>query len=240
MKSKGKTAWLAKPRSTSPAPHKWTLFFSVVATLVAIGSLMISWANFGQIERINRSHIKPDVMCVVRHNTLPQFTNAPYAAELVVLNKGPIKAAAVYVDYKVFVVDTNLWWPFTSVGIQESLHENYSFVMPELDVGEGKVKSILSAGPTAIYEIELSYYHPNDMTKFSEKLLYFYQSGQFYDQIGFQQKDFYPILMRNLEARRTDKRGELPPGVSLPPPDQRMPSSLLYVPEDNEVTRPLK
>jgi hypothetical protein len=224
----------------SPAPHGWTLLFASGALAVSLVSLWFTWANYNQNKKVNRTDLKPDVICSVRHSTLPQGSNAPYAAELVILNRGPIKAASVYASYQVFGVDTNLWWPYCDPSIQEPLHANYSIVTPELEVGEGKVKSILSLGPLAIYQVELSYYRPTDMKKFSESAIFLYDSEQYYDEIGFKQKPYYTMLKKNLQHRLAGQKGELPPG-KLPPGDELAAQHfLLSVPDDNEVPRPLK
>jgi hypothetical protein len=227
------------PAKATP-PHKLTLILSVIAIIVSCSSLIVSRANYLQAKKVNHSFVKPDVMVVVRHNTLPQFTNFPCSAELAVLNKGPIKAASVFVKYTTWVVNTNVWWPESSIGVQEPLQFNYVIKLPELDVGEGRVKSILGAGPIAIFELELSYYHPNDMTKFSQKVLFFYDSGQFYDEIGFKQKSYYPILMKNFQNRLSGKKGEFLPGRPKPTAEElSMHPFFISVPDDKELPRPL-
>jgi hypothetical protein len=226
--------------SAAPTPHGWTIILAVAAIILSLGSSLISWANFNQIRKINHTHVKPDIMFSVRHNTLPLWTNTPYTAELVILNRGPIKAASVYAGYRLWIVDTNLWWPYCNPSILEPLNKTYSFVIPELEVGDGRVKSLLAAGPVAIYEVELSFFRPNDMEKFSQKALFFYMDGQFYDQIGFQQKPFYRYLMKNLENRIAGRKGELPPGKTPPPEGESMPSFLFSLPDDNELPRALK
>jgi hypothetical protein len=178
-------------------------------------------------------------MYAVRHNTLPKWTNAPYSAELVILNRGPIKAAAIYASYRVHAIDTNYWWPYCSPSILEPLSKTYSFVIPELEVGEGRIKSILAIGPTALYEVEVSYYRQNDMVKFSDKSLFYYEDGHFCDQDSLRQKQFFPILMKNVRHSTAKEKGEPPPGKSPPPPEYNLPSFYLCVPDDNESPRPL-
>jgi hypothetical protein len=229
------------PVAATPPPHRWTLFFSLFAILVSSASLIISWANYSQTKRVNHFYVKPDVVVAVRHNTLPQWTNAPWSAELAVLNKGPIKAASVFVKYTTWLVNTNVWWPEGAMGVLSPLQFNYVFKLPELEVGDGKVKSILGAAPIAIFEVELSYYHPNDMTKYSQRVLFFYESGEFYDEPGFKQKPYYSILMKNLQNRLTNKKAEFLPGRSKPSAGEiNMHPCDIFIPDDRELPRPLE
>jgi hypothetical protein len=225
----------------SPSPHKWTLIFSVAAIAISIGSLIIASLGYFQTKAINHLYVKPDVMVAVRHNTLPQSTNTPYAAELVVLNKGPIKAASVFVKCSTWIVNTNVWWPEAGVGIQMPLNFDYVFKLPELEVGEGRVKSILGADPVMIFQVELSYYHPNTMEMYSDKELFFYDSGQFYDEAGFKQKPYASILIKNLQDRINGKPGEVIPGKAKPTEaEMQMHPFLFSVPDDKELPRPLE
>lgn len=227
--------------NVSPAPHRWTKYGTVFAILVSLGSLYISWANYIQTKRTNHSNVKPDLFFTVRHNTLPQNTNSAYAAELVILNKGPIKAISVYTSYQVFDVDTNFWWPYGGVAISESLHNEYTFMLREIDAGDGKVKSILAVGPVAIYVVDVSYYHPNDMTKYSSREIFLYDSGNFYDEVEFRQKPYYSILKKNLLHRLANEKSELLPGQTLPKQgEEKSPEFDLFVPDDKEEARPLE
>lgn len=232
---------LSAPASPSP-PHKWTLILSVVAILMSLGSLIVASLGYFQTKAVNHLYVKPDVIVAVRHNTLPQFTNSPYSAELVVLNKGPIKAASVFVKYSIYTVNTNIWWPEGSMDVQSPLPQfSYVFRLPELEVGDGKVKSILGADPMAIFEVEWSYYHPNSMTKYSEKALFFYDLGQFYDQDEIKGKPYYAILIKNLQNRLSGKPGELQPGKPKPTAQEAgMQPFLFFVPDDKELPRPLE
>lgn len=208
---------------------------------MSLGSLIVASLGYYQSKMVNHFYVKPDVTVAVRHNTLPQWTNGPYSAELVVLNRGPIKAASVFVKYRTWAVNTNIWWPQGAMDIQYPLDFNYVFKLPELEVGDGKVKSIIGVAPVAIYEVELSYYHPSTMKKYSENFLFFYDSGQFFDENGFKQKPYYTALIKNLQNSREHKKCELPPGMQKPTAEQMdLQPFNMCVPDDKELPRPLE
>ena len=240
-KKKNKSVKLnpSDPERVSPAPHGWTKWGTILALLVSLGSLLVSFAGYKQAKLASHSNVKPDIFYTIRHNTSPQGKVFPFASEIVFLNKGPIKAASIYVSSQVFNVDTNYWWPYGTVGALQPYHNEYNFMLKELDTGEGKVKSIFGVGPLAIYVVNVTYYHPGDMTKYVERSIFLYDSGSFYDEIGFSQKSYYSILKKNLVHRLAGEKGEFPPGKTWTD-SQNNGEFLLYVPDISETPRLLE
>ena len=210
----GKTTAAEQSQAAPKPPSRWQWIREILVLLVALASFIVSCGSnitskrslaisLEQAEltkRVHQEHVKPDVKTVVRHSSLPQDRDSPMAVELVVWDNGPIKAVSVDASYRLYVVDSNTFQVVASMGTTEDLLD-HSIVKPELPVAEPIRKSILGAGPLALFVVDLTYYRETDMEKFSSEDYFLYDNGTFYDRDGFRSRTNYESMMASLQAK---------------------------------------
>jgi tetratricopeptide (TPR) repeat protein len=180
------------------------VLIAAAALAVSIGSCHTARESMGLAQqqdqanrRYHQEHVKPDVRVVVRHSTSPTSKDLPMAAELVILNNGPIKAVSLTGAYRVYLVDPTNSYVIASMGIAEPLVD-YSFALSELKSTEQHVKGLLSASSPALYVVNLVYYRETDMEQFSTENYFLFEDGAFYDRESFKGRTNYNVLMDSL------------------------------------------
>jgi hypothetical protein len=181
-------------------PHRITVILSVAAVIISLVSAGNSIYQTIETQKIYRIHVQPDVRCVVRHSSKPEYRNVPMVAELVVWNNGPIKAVSVGVSYRVYVYNATNLDVFVSMGIAEDLL-NYALVQPELSIGQNIAKTILSMDTHCVYVINTTYYRESDMQKFSRDDYIFYDPDGFHSYDDYKTKKDFEVLMKNLQRK---------------------------------------
>lgn len=216
---------------------------AVAALIVSIGSCHTSRESIQLAQqqaeanrRYHQEHIKPDVSAMVRHSSSSATQINPMAAELVVLNNGPIKAVSLTGAYRVYMVNPTNSYVFASMGVSEPLVD-YSFALPELKPASDYVKPILSASSPAIYVVNLTFYRETDMERYSTEDYFLFENGTFYDRASFRSRTNYNTLMESLATKmRCEALGGSNRYRTVDPP---LPGSanvnfdLLQIPQDN-------
>lgn len=194
---------IEKPQPSPP--QRLTVSLSIVAILISIISAITSILQTMQTRKTIHAHVRPDVQCVVRHSSLPQYKDKPSMPELVVWNNGPIKAVSMYASYRAFVFNPDTLEVVASMGISEDLLD-YSIVQPQLEVGQRIGKTILGIDTLAVYVVSVDFYRENDMEKFSREDFFLYDSGTFHGYADFKARKDFERIMKNLQIKMRAER----------------------------------
>lgn len=209
MKRRTKTA------NRPPPPHKVTVILSILAVIISLISAGNSVYQTIETRKIYRTHIQPDIQCVMRPR--PEAKGDYVEAQLVVLNNGPIKAASLSVSYRAYMYNPKTFKIIASMGIAEDLVD-YAIIQPELMVGQRIVQPVFGTSPTAIYVFNITYYRESDMEKFSRREIFLADSGSYYDHKSFMSRPSYQETIKNLERKmRAEALRPMEAAQKMPP-----------------------
>lgn len=178
---------------------------SIVAILIALSSLYISYEQSEITKQLNHLYIDPQITCHFWYNA-NNTSDSPY---VVIKNEAPIKIIDVGVKHKFYYFDKVEKKIYAGVNIGNGLEDiggDYMIFQPILAPKDFitspsvRMDSKNLSRFISIYLFDVDYYRAEDLKHYNNRTIFFIEKGKVFKNRDFIDNEYYPYILKEINS----------------------------------------